>query len=142
MKLVLDASVIIKWFVTTENEEHREEALTLFHQVRSGQVRMIQPVHWQSEVIAVLVRVMPAKVPELIPLLSMLEEERTDSPAIYQRAAEISTAYNHHLFDTLYHAVALEHQAVFVTDDRKYFNKVSALGSICLLKDVGLLGEL
>lgn len=75
-------------------------------------------------------------------MLSVLEEECTDSPAIYQRAAGISMAYNHHLFDTLYHAVALEHQAVFVTDDRKYFNKTSALGSICLLKDVGLLGEL
>ena len=126
MKLVLDTSVIIKWFVTAENEEHREEALVLFRQVRSGQLRMIQPIHWQAEVITVLVWAMPEKVPELIPLLSILEEERADSPAIYQRAAGISTAYNHHLFDTLYHAAALEYQAVVVTDDGKYFNKISA----------------
>ena len=55
--------------------------------------------------------------------------------ATLRRAAELSIALDHHLFDTLYHAVALEEGATLVTADATYFGKAKNLGSIELLAD-------
>ena len=65
----------------------------------------------------------------------MASTETVASRAAYRRAAEISTALNHHLFDTLYHAVALEEGATLVTADEAYFTKAKGLGAIERLAD-------
>jgi predicted nucleic acid-binding protein len=44
-------------------------------------------------------------------------------------------ALNHHLFDALYHAVALEVGATLVTADEVYFNKAKELGGLQRLGD-------
>jgi hypothetical protein len=42
----------------------------------------------------------------------------------------------HHLFDTLYHAVALQTSgATFITADAAYYRKAQGLGRVLLLKD-------
>jgi hypothetical protein len=46
------------------------------------------------------------------------------------------------LFDTLYHAVALEQGALLVSADRRYLNKAGGLGQIVGLEDWrGVLAE-
>jgi predicted nucleic acid-binding protein len=55
--------------------------------------------------------------------------------SVLKRAADIAIALDHHLFDTLYHAVALEVGAILVTADEVYFNKARGLGAIQLLAD-------
>ena len=52
-----------------------------------------------------------------------------------KRAADLSIELNHHLFDTLYHAVALEEGATLVTADEVYFAKATGLGNIQRLAD-------
>ncbi len=43
---------------------------------------------------------------------------------------------NHHTFDTLFHAVALETQGTTpITADKKYYRKAQGLGRILLLQD-------
>lgn len=54
--------------------------------------------------------------------------------AVYQRAIELARQYNHHLFDTLYHAAALEESATFITADRRYYDKAKLAGHIMLLE--------
>jgi len=45
----------------------------------------------------------------------------------------------HHLFDTLYHAVALNTAgATLVTADRRYYEKASGFGRMTLLADFKL----
>jgi predicted nucleic acid-binding protein len=45
---------------------------------------------------------------------------------------------NHHLFDTLYHAVALENEdALLVTADDRYHMKAERYGMIAALRDWG-----
>ena len=51
----------------------------------------------------------------------------------YQRAISLALKLDHHLFDTLYHAVALEEKATLITADRKYYDKARRLGSILML---------
>jgi predicted nucleic acid-binding protein len=59
----------------------------------------------------------------------------SDGPEILQRACRLSIELNHHLFDTLYHAVALHTDSVLVTADAQYLNKAAKLGNIVSLAD-------
>lgn len=52
-----------------------------------------------------------------------------DAPTL-ARAMRLSHELEHHLFDTLYHAVALEEDAVLVTADRRYASKARECGNI------------
>jgi predicted nucleic acid-binding protein len=48
---------------------------------------------------------------------------------------------NHHLFDTLYHAVALQSSdTFFITADTQYLRKADKLGHIIELKDFARTG--
>jgi predicted nucleic acid-binding protein len=55
--------------------------------------------------------------------------------SIFKRASRIAHELKHHLFDTLYHAVALEHGCTLVTADDTYFRKSHSLGGIVRLPD-------
>jgi predicted nucleic acid-binding protein len=57
-------------------------------------------------------------------------------PLIYRRAVELAIGLSHHLFDTLYHATALENEAVMITADRRYHDKAAHLGRIMLLEQL------
>ena len=57
---------------------------------------------------------------------------------MYQRAIELACQHNHHLFDTLYHAAALEESATLITADRRYYDKARREGQIILLADWSL----
>ena len=54
------------------------------------------------------------------------------------RGTNFPIALDHHLFDTLYHAVALEEGATLVTADAAYFAKAKNLGGIELLADFAM----
>jgi predicted nucleic acid-binding protein len=60
-------------------------------------------------------------------MLAALEFPTTDDPNVIRRATRLAIETNHHLFDTLYHAVALEHEdAVLVTADDRYYGKAAS----------------
>lgn len=56
-------------------------------------------------------------------------------------ASDLSIRLNHHLFDTLYHAVALKAGATLVTADERYYAKAANLGHIMRLADFPLEQE-
>ena len=57
-----------------------------------------------------------------------------DSVELYQRASRLAKSLDQHLFDTLYHAVALETPgAMLVTADERYYRKAASAGAIALL---------
>ncbi len=59
-----------------------------------------------------------------------------NEPEIYSTAIDLSARYRHHLFDTLYHAVALNTPgATLITADAVYYRKTERSGRILLLKD-------
>lgn len=104
--------------------------------VRTGEVSLIQPVHWLAEVAAVLARSNPQTVESDIEFLHEMTLDVMDSLALQRRACHLAIALNHHLFDTLYHAVALETgDATLVTADRRYLNKARYLGQIVDLSE-------
>jgi predicted nucleic acid-binding protein len=132
----LDASVIVKWLLPDPaREANTEEALAVLAAVRANRIEPLQPPHWLAEVAAVVARLDASRADKAIDLLNAMEFRMAHEPAIYRRAAALSARLDQHLFDTLYHAVALEHDATLITADRKYFNKAMHLGNIVFLAD-------
>lgn len=116
MKLVLDASVAVKWvFPEPATEPDAERAAQLLNAVRENRVENLQPPHWLAEVAALIARLRPDITDKAIDLLDALELAVEADAGIYKRAGRIARQLNQHLFDTLYHALALERDAVLVS---------------------------
>lgn len=136
MRLVVDASVAVKWVLpepATESDSDR--ATALLNAIRESRVELVQPPHWLAEVAAVISRLRPEVANQAVDLLHALELAVEEDADIYKRASRIARQLDHHLFDTLYHALALERDAVLVTADDRYLRKAGALGGIVSLSD-------
>jgi len=135
MRLVIDASVVVKWvFPEAEGEDDAELALSLLAEVKAGRLNPLQPPHWLAEVAAVVTRLRPEIADSVLDLLDAMELPVVNDPAIFKRASRLSRDLDHHLFDTLYHAVAFEHDTTLVSADGRYFRKARRLGRILPLR--------
>lgn len=137
MIIVLDASVILKWLLEDPlREPDTDKASALLKSVVEGDLEVLQPVHWLAEVAAVAARLTPSTAVRDVELLAALEFPTTDDPNVIARAANLAIETKQHLFDTLYHAVALEHEdAILVAADSRYFAKARRYGKIAGLRD-------
>lgn len=137
MITVVDASVVIKWLLQDPaREADTEQATRLMARVTNGEQSSIQPVHWILEVGAVLARVSPETAADDVTLLAALELPTTDDPLIVRRGTELAVELKQHLFDTFYHAIALENaDAVLVTADERYLRAAEGKGHIVHVKD-------
>jgi predicted nucleic acid-binding protein len=135
--VVLDASVVLKWLLEDPvRETDTEKAFAVIESVVQGHLEVLQPVHWLAEVAAVAARLTPQTAVSDVELLSAMEFPTTDEPIVIRRATNLAIETNHHLFDTLYHAVALEYDdAVMVTADDQYLGKAQNRGRIVALRD-------
>jgi predicted nucleic acid-binding protein len=142
MTIVLDASVILKWLLEDPTKESdSEKALALIDAVVHGKLEILQPVHWLIEVAAVAARLTPQTAVQDVGMLSAMQFPTSDDPTVLLRATALAIETDHHLFDTLYHAVALEHDdAVLVTADDRYRRKAERYGMIMALADWQHLG--
>ena len=120
IQLTLDASVVFKWLAPdVEEEDLADVALGLLAKIRAGGVGLVQPVHWLAEVAAVAARLCPQDAVEDIANLYDMGLPIDNRPAVYFTAFELAVSLNQHLFDTLYHAVAMHNpDTPLVTADR------------------------
>jgi len=137
MNVVVDASVAIKWVVPFKSDEADSVlALRLLSRVRNGEITLYQPTHWLAEIAGVIVRLSPATVHDDISDLYEINFHIIESKALYVRACKLAQELNHHVFDTLYHAAALNvPNAVLITADERYYDKARSLGKIVPLAD-------
>ncbi len=140
MILVVDASVAIKWFFQNrDNETDCDLALTILESVDAGRIQLVQPPHFIAEVAAVLAREKPGEAQDDLSDLLCVECHITQEPEIYTTAIDLSIRYRHHLFDTLYHAVALHTPgSKFITADDAYYRKAQGMGHIVRLQDYAI----
>jgi predicted nucleic acid-binding protein len=135
--LVVDASVAIKWFLDFRDaEDHCRQALEILGRIDDGRALMVQPPHFLAEMGAVLAREKPADAVADLSDLMAVEFQSAAESQVYQTACEIAVRLKQHLFDTLYHAVALHTPgATLVTADKRYFRSAKNLGRIAFLPD-------
>jgi predicted nucleic acid-binding protein len=131
--------VAVKWFVQGDwaiREDHIEPALDLLRASSRGAVDFYQPPHFMAEVAAVLARLAPTVAHQCAQDIAEMSITWAAPSDACERAISLATQLNHHLFDTLYHGLALETPgALFVTADRRYFDKARHLGQMVWLPD-------
>jgi len=139
---VVDASVAVKWALPGQDgETHQEQALALLTDIQQGKCQVLQPPHWLAEVGAVLTRLAPDQSIRMLQNFLAMELPITTEWNVYEQACRLAVDLNHHLFDTLYHAVALQvPDALFITADTQYFRKAAKLGHIIELKNFSQTG--
>jgi len=138
--VVLDASVIVKWiFADRAEESHSLQALQILQFVKDSRVTVVQPPHWLAEAAAVIVRLDSGRARQAVSLLHALEFPVVTGVEVYHKARDLSASLKQHLFDTLYHAVALtESGATLVTADEQYYRNAHRVGRIVRLKEYSL----
>jgi predicted nucleic acid-binding protein len=134
--LVADASVAVKWALREREEHDADAALDMLAGVRDGSVQLLEPPHWFAEVAAVIVRLRPTVAKQAVGLLRALDFDVAEDLETYELACDLAMRLRHHLFDTLYHAVALRFGAELVTADLSYYRKARSLGSIRRLSEI------
>lgn len=137
MILVVDASVALKWFFQNHADEADcDAALTILTGIDQGHIQLVQPPHFIAEVSAVLAREKPKEAEHDLFDLLTIESRLCSEPAIYSTAIDLSIHCRHHLFDTLYHAVALHTTgANLITADITYYQKAQSVGRVLHLQD-------
>jgi predicted nucleic acid-binding protein len=137
VKVVVDASVVLKWLIEDQaSEPDGERATDLMQAVVLGTIGIVQPVHWLLEVGAVLARRSPATAAADLERLHAMEWPVCDDSGVLRTASDLSITLGQHLFDTLYHAVALDTPgAVLVTADQRYLRAAHQRGRICALRE-------
>jgi predicted nucleic acid-binding protein len=139
VRLVVDASVALKWFLRTKPDElHLVQAEAVASAMDQSETELFAPVHWTAEVISVLARIQPSLVDDALVILHDMKPTVIAGVPVLKRAADMAVSLNHHLFDTLYHAVALDERATLVTADEAYFAKAQSLGGIISLADFSI----
>jgi predicted nucleic acid-binding protein len=134
--LVLDASVVCKWFLRGPDEPDLELADALAVLVET--VPLYAPPHWLAEVVGVMARDHAIPIQRVMAHLSALDLRVEQAPEQYTLAVEIARRTGTHVFDSLYHAVALSaRDRTLVTADRKYFALARGMGQIALLSEFG-----
>jgi len=137
VKVVVDASVVIKWLLEDpEREAGTEKATQLMDSITRGELTALQPAHWLAEVGAVLARESPDTAADDVTMLNALELPAEDDPMVLRRGVELAIELKQHLFDTYYHAIALETpDTTLITADERYLRVGRAKGHIVYLLD-------
>ena len=136
MKLVIDASVSVKWFLPhLQSEQNVEQAIAISALLDSLETEVFAPPHWVAETVAVLARAELDLAVDALLVLEDIAAKIVSNHSTMRQAITLANRLNHHLFDTLYHAVALETGATLVTADDRYFAKARSQGHIVLLRD-------
>jgi len=137
----VDASVVVKWLLPTrDGESHFEEAEEILRGIAGGKVEMCQPPHWLAEAAAVVARLNPETAEVDVEDLAELRFRTIDRAEVYTGACRLAIDLRHHLFDTLYHAVALYlEDALLVTADEHYYRKARHHGRMVRLADISNL---
>lgn len=141
MIITVDASVAVKWYVQNmANEPDADLAVKILIRVGAGDDLLVQPPHFVAEVAGVLARMKPHQAAADVAELQYLALRVVASDQIYATAINLAVTLEHHLFDTLYHAVALQTPGcVLVTADKVYYKKAKSFGQIRLLEEFEFL---
>jgi predicted nucleic acid-binding protein len=136
-KYIVDASIILKWVLEKENEPDHDKAAGLLHTWVSGVVGIAAPGLWTYEVANILGRALPDEADQKMKLLLDLKIEAVDCSE--QMIRQCFTWMKEHqvtFYDAVYLAAAYAIDAVLLTSDEKFREKMKNDSRICPLKDL------
>lgn len=136
--IVLDSSVIFKWF-HFENEDNVETARSLYEKAVSRYFHVLTPELLLYEIINTFksrteidVSLLEEILKELFHILIFIKLDSKD----YINAYEISKKTNNSIYDSIYIAISEKYRAPFITADKKLYEALKSHNyNIVLLDD-------
>jgi len=128
MRIVLDASVILKWYLL--DEEHGEKALEFLNRFVSDDLEIIAPALLEYEVINGLVaarkrgRLHEDLIVSAVEGFMNLGLRMVGLSGLYSRVIHFCKAYNRSAYDASYLALAESEKISFITADETLYNSV------------------
>jgi len=122
MNLVIDASVLIKFFIPEILSEKAEE---LYSQVGEGSLRLLAPDLIFAEVGNIIWKkhrmkeLNPSEAKEITDVIVSLPLEIAASKTLMPLAVDVGLAYGITVYDAIYVSLAKIHETILVTADRK-----------------------
>ena len=139
-KIVLDACVAAKIFI---DEPDSQEAINLISTCVKENIQIIAPDIFKYEIAQIAVK----KSVSLDKVLTLFEEAifkliDMQSPNRFIWLQGEYICQNGHeksgfptMYDSVYHAMAIINDGVFITSDKRHYEKTKSFGHIALLKD-------
>ena len=125
--VVIDASIILKWVLPSDNEPYQNNALELRNLFVNNEIEVFTPTLWYFEVANLLARKFPDYADRQLMELKILlaATEVTISPTVQSNILRLTTKHHVTFYDASYHAVAMEKNATLITADEKYLQAVA-----------------
>ncbi len=137
--LVVDSSVVIKWFVV---EPYATEALLIYKDYRSGRNTFFAPDFLNAEVGNIVWKKYTRKelsadeAQGVINLFRLVSFQLTSTADLLDDAYKLAVKHQRSVYDMLYVALSLRRQCSFVTADEKLVNSLNnSLSSVIWLAD-------
>lgn len=122
---VLDASVVLKWFVAEIDSEKAEALRTEYFLGKRDIVVPDLILYEISNVLNYHPDFTPTDIKEALQTLFDIDIEIvTPTQTLISKAVDIANKNNVTSYDACYFALALELQTDFITADKKFYNKV------------------
>jgi predicted nucleic acid-binding protein len=127
-RVVIDASVALKWYLA--DEEFGQRAIDLLDKYMSNDLDFLAPSLLEYEVVNGLIiaqkrgKIREEKILEAIEGFASLEMKLKDLHLYYPRMLNFSRTYNRSAYDASYLALADEEAAVFITADGDLYKTV------------------
>jgi predicted nucleic acid-binding protein len=131
-RIVLDASVAVKWFVPPPAEPYREEALNLLRAYNDGKFDIVVPDLFWAEIANFLWkaarsgRCTPTEASASLAAVIEYNFDTVPSISLLRGAFEIAASRDRTLYDCLYVALAEQTEADLITADEKLANVLAA----------------
>jgi len=130
--LIVDASVVAKWYLNDESEPLVPAAFRILEQYAQGEIQFLVPDLFWAEVGNIFWKSVrqgrQTKLQAQAALRSLERRQFTTIPSLSLLAAAlpIATGFDRSFYDSLYIAAALEFQSRFITADYKLARAVGS----------------
>ena len=140
-RLVVDASVAVKWYLL--DEDYADQAGALLSQFRQGAIKLAAPTHIRYEVASAITVATRGRAPRLtleqgrraIEEFLALDLETTGDAKIVRLAYDLVHEYDCAFYDALYLALAQEMGVPFITADGRLYRRVRAIPTVLWIGD-------
>lgn len=137
-QIILDASILIKIVLPEGSEDNIQQALSLFEKFSSKKIAVILPSFWSYEVGNILLRKLSEELYEekFKFLLNQPFQIYSFNTLENITIGKFAKLHNVSFYDASYHLLAKFTGAIFITADKKYFQKFKEDKNLTLLKNI------
>jgi predicted nucleic acid-binding protein len=134
-RIVVDSTVCVNWFMQVRGKRESAASLELLDYIHKKKVYVSQPWVWRAHVASIVVRKRGIDMRRVVDGLLDVEAREQNEPDVLRLAADLAVNLRADMFDTLYHAVAVDRGIELVTANAEYAERAGHLGHIQLLSD-------